>query len=497
MTIVWKKSWINTFESPWSIFEKISLKNYVKRNEILRSMGNSEVKKIRHNLIGDNRRELFTLSGFDTEILMTDLEYDLIVHNDAVINAILKPVQYFKERRETWFSKHLRWCPNCIERGYHSWLHQFVMVIRCPVHEVEILEACPDCQTRIPFLISDIALNEPFTCKCGFQYSNHAESSVYWDKPVKLLDEVVMNWLSYDLEKSIRWLFLPRHTSLDMFTRVPLITSKPFIGHREKTRGDYYNTSAFRNELYQENVSAFRSIDRFIRKKLKKHQTCILSLQELRKNEGDDFPNICPYAYAYVFWKHTLLQTEKFYKDQRSNDMKTSRHNGINVATILFEDEIKEYFKKIFDHTNLKEIENKPLIHWVLNKATGHLCLNYFQEWLSRADQGSKDVSVPKWNEVMKMKARSIPEMVFTHGSDMEKQQSVDFYYEIKSKRLLKDIDTMRYECPFDSQNKRSSILSMKSYTPLSVAMMVFDNPCEENKRLSQYVSQYVTRLTL
>lgn len=113
--------------------------------------------------------------------------------------------------------------------------------------------------------------------------------------------------------------------------------------------------------------------------------------------------------------------------------------------------------KKIFDHTNLKEIENKPLIHWVLNKATEHICLSYFQEWLSRgADQGSKDVSVPKWNEVMNMKIRSIPAMVFTHGSDMEKQQSVDFYYKNKSKRLFKDIDTMRYECPFDSQTKRS-----------------------------------------
>jgi hypothetical protein len=71
MTIVWRKQWIHAFEfeSPWSIFEKISLANLVGRDEILRVMGSPDLKKVKNKIIGESRRELLTLSGFDLEIL--------------------------------------------------------------------------------------------------------------------------------------------------------------------------------------------------------------------------------------------------------------------------------------------------------------------------------------------------------------------------------------------------------------------------------------------
>lgn len=46
---------------------------------------------------------------------------------------------------------------------------------------------------------------------------------------------------------------------------------------------------------------------------------------QLLKNNGEDFPDICPYAYAYVNWRKTLLKTERFYRsDIRSNDLARS-----------------------------------------------------------------------------------------------------------------------------------------------------------------------------
>jgi hypothetical protein len=43
----------------------------------------------------------------------------------------------------------------------------------------------------------------------------------------------------------------------------------------------------------------------------------------------------------------------------------------------------------------------------------------------------------------------------------------------------------------------KKALRKMKSYTPLSVAMRVFDKPTVENKSIRDYVDRYVFRLTI
>lgn len=106
------------------------------------------------------------------------------------------------------------------------------------------------------------------------------------------------------------------------------------------------------DEIYSENINCFRSIDRYIKRKyLKKHNLYILSFQELRKHDGGEFPPICPYAYAYVLWKHTLLQTTKFYnQNSKFNEFNLCRYDGVEYVTQLIVKKINYIKDKLFFH---------------------------------------------------------------------------------------------------------------------------------------------------
>lgn len=114
---------------------------------------------------------------------------------------------------------------------------------------------------------------------------------------------------------------------------------------KQVSRREYTISKEFNNEVYIGNKSCFRAIDRYIKKKfLKKHLICTLTLQELIKQEIGEFP-ICPFAYAYVFWKQTLLQTESFHKVNIGDETNPRKYLGLELATTLLEKTIFDFQK--------------------------------------------------------------------------------------------------------------------------------------------------------
>jgi len=229
-------------------------------------------------VIGDKRRELLSLSGFDHQELAHFLKYDSASHNKTILTAIMKPVEYFQDRKESWFPKCLKWCPECLKGGYHSWLHQFIMIQRCPEHEISLLDKCPGCSEHIPFLISDSMLDGPFTCKCGYRLANFSQSLwAEWGVKIQIKDRSVLNWLAMGQYEDVsRWLFIPKRSSVDLFTFEPAIKSKVFCGANRNTGSEYYFKSRFKDDIYIQNMETFRATDRYIRKKiLPKHHICI------------------------------------------------------------------------------------------------------------------------------------------------------------------------------------------------------------------------------
>lgn len=72
------------------MIEKLGLVNIADRNEILRVFGNMETQSIKHN-IGDKKRGLLELNGFDHELIQQTLGVNLKEYNENIILSLIKP----------------------------------------------------------------------------------------------------------------------------------------------------------------------------------------------------------------------------------------------------------------------------------------------------------------------------------------------------------------------------------------------------------------------
>lgn len=495
MNIAWRSEWIHPFETPWSIFEKMCFANRVERYELLSTFGIPDVKGIKNHIIGGRWRELRNLSGFDYGALTLALDYNLIEHNRTAISNIISPLHYCKERIDSWFKPHLRWCEHCMNTGYHSWLHQFIMVHTCPNHDEHLLESCPSCGKQIPFLLSNKQLSAPFTCRCGYRLADFSTIRWQtWNTTMHTADKAVDEWLSENWEnkqQGIRWLFIPKHSDLHLLTKSPQVRSTNHWSILSvNDEPEYMRNEKIRERAFIENRNVYMSVDRYLRKKvLKHHSSCIENMLELKKGEGEEFPPICPFAYAYVFWRKSLLQLEQFYRQSRSDGIASPKLYAFESATRLIHDELKYYRSRFMEYSPIPTEKKEAAVNWLLNRVTADFCINFFHEWLMIAQRGAADIKVPGWAEIKIMKERSMPKIAFKFNVNDDSKGRIEYVQVRPDNRSIKN------SCPYDNINKRKVFNKMKTHHPLKVAMMIIDNPSEENKQLSKYVDRYINQL--
>ena len=145
---------LRPFESSWSLFQKLSAFNYVSTRMINKVACFSERK-------GRNRR------------LVIDL-----IHLAEILGSTPRVLESFdpgyllgimdRSRLDIFRSSMLRFCPNCLCKGFHSELFQLRGLILCPEHGCTLLEACPGCRRQIEY---DDCLLRAFICRCGFKLS--------------------------------------------------------------------------------------------------------------------------------------------------------------------------------------------------------------------------------------------------------------------------------------------------------------------------------------
>lgn len=96
--------------------------------------------------------------------------------------------------REAWICESLRFCPLCLELGYHSFLCQLNSLERCPLHEIPLVMQCQSCGCRMPgSRFAPAVFDRPYMCKCGQPYSGVPANLI--------LDETLRNQ-SDDIERS-------------------------------------------------------------------------------------------------------------------------------------------------------------------------------------------------------------------------------------------------------------------------------------------------------
>ncbi|MEC0107381.1 hypothetical protein P4H27_10575 [Paenibacillus taichungensis] len=495
MNVVWRKEWIYEYESPWSVFEKMALVNLADRNEILQIFGSAHVKNIKH-YIGDKQRELLQLNGFHLERLHQTLDFNLQEHNFKSIQSLIAPFSELYSSWEHWFHRELHWCSKCMEGGYHSWLHQCKLLDECAFHDLKLNNACPTCRSTIPFLLSNRQLEHAFQCKCGNAFATfHISSWNEWRGPDQM-NPAVLRWVqSNQANMKIsnmhsKWIIHAQHCNLKRLVTDEPEEIKVLISEESAHRQDYFS-NRFQKDLLQITSNAVQQvIDRLFQSTLKSHQHCITQLMELRKSdEAIEFPEICPYAYAYVFWRKSILKEEHFYGYNSLRTTLTSDAEPLIIRDLLeyFSDQVVNYQMKIRRSIDMGGLS------WILEKLVLQFSENFFYAWMETAGKRSKEISVPSWNDIENMRDRSFPHVAFKYNFDESSSSSSIEYYHLQNREPLL---TNKCNCPNQHETAKQDIQLMISYTPQKVAMLNMSNPSDEYKILQKTVERYVKKLS-
>lgn len=84
-------------------------------------------------------------------------------------------------------SPFLRYCPLCLELGYHSFIQQFEGIPTCPWHNVELTTKCHCCDARLPAIrMPKDIFHSPYKCsRCGAPYCG-VEPSLQLDELLRM-----------------------------------------------------------------------------------------------------------------------------------------------------------------------------------------------------------------------------------------------------------------------------------------------------------------------
>lgn len=140
----WRPDSIRPYESLWSIFRKLAQLNATTAAgvmELLRSGG------VIYSLRKTPKLDLLRCGSINQERLARFLRLESDRVYQACALAYLKPKEI-----TSLASKYLRYCHSCLRADFHSPLHQFLFLLRCPVHpEEQLTDHCEACNS-VPVL---------------------------------------------------------------------------------------------------------------------------------------------------------------------------------------------------------------------------------------------------------------------------------------------------------------------------------------------------------
>jgi hypothetical protein len=319
MSLNWKKEWLLPYESPWSIIEKIKFTNKVSTRDFLKIFGTAENTNIRSGFIGKRKRDLWGMEGIDDKLLSKDLGFSIKEHTENCVTQITKNIPRHIPFRSL-FREELSYCLDCMKKGYHSLFHQLGILYRCPYHGNELTTQCSKCGATLQYAIPGHNFELGFVCLCGECLLD--DLNITFQPKLEITDRRITTFLnnSYDdLRLENTYIFRSSLVNdreaikhlLDM-NNFEMATCQCIIRRIVRPRLEINRY----DELYEcarQTIKAFEAM--LFKTVLKKHKHCIKRFTGLIKRSGEEFPAICPYAYAYIFWKDTFLNINPFYND--------------------------------------------------------------------------------------------------------------------------------------------------------------------------------------
>lgn len=146
------------YESAYSILSRFALYNVIQGNALVKMF------KPPKNLAGTKRNR-----------------YPNLAHSDSVNPAAIQECfSLDSAQRDALFlvpsavpfsdliATTLRVCPVCLTRGVHYSIFQYLLIQHCPIHQIELTQACQICGGAMDYSLNSRLFREPFACHhCG------------------------------------------------------------------------------------------------------------------------------------------------------------------------------------------------------------------------------------------------------------------------------------------------------------------------------------------
>lgn len=143
---IWNPAWHREGESFWSAANKVAFANFWSVPEAVRVLS---------GVTGPLQRLLFVSASVDVAVAVCKV----LRISAAVARQLFTSLGTMSLVDRQYLSLSLRWCPACLQQGFHSGIFQDWRVWTCPRHGQNLLERCPNCLRGVDPLCA-----LPWTC---------------------------------------------------------------------------------------------------------------------------------------------------------------------------------------------------------------------------------------------------------------------------------------------------------------------------------------------
>lgn len=172
-TLTWNVSWVNPYESGWSILEKIKYANLINSRDLHRE--------------------------FDLRNLVPVIEYDILEQSKQILTRLTGMFPN-TDYNHYLIRSDLTYCEKCLCMGHHSIFHQFSLLHQCPFHLCDLRNTCSKCDQQITYNYINFKILEGFRCKCSeFIIEMNIKSLSEWQLHLPIKDELLLKWLEIDV----------------------------------------------------------------------------------------------------------------------------------------------------------------------------------------------------------------------------------------------------------------------------------------------------------
>lgn len=150
----WRENWVSQAESIYGLLQKFAFLNVLGARQV-----GAEILAEPFRSIAIEKSlsiELTNPAAFDWDRLCNLLRIDSAMLADAFLTM--------PSIDRASLCRQLKFCPRCLQGGFHAAIFQLQLVTECPIHDLPLLNSCPRCRRSIPYALNSANFRRPYHC---------------------------------------------------------------------------------------------------------------------------------------------------------------------------------------------------------------------------------------------------------------------------------------------------------------------------------------------